>query len=63
MDQGSTMATPLALQSSVLTREMTYPLEIDLSSLGFQHRLGQLLSRYMSVCKFLLAVVYDFEFQ
>lgn len=63
MNQGSTMATPQALHSSVLTREMIYPLNIDLSSLDFQHRLGHLLSRYMSACKFPLVVVYGFIFQ
>ena len=46
------MFHPSALDSSVLTQEMIYPLNIDLSSLDFQQRLGHLLSRYMSVCMF-----------
>lgn len=49
---GSTMFTPRTLHSSALTQDMIYPLNIDLSSLDFQQRLGHLLSRYMSVCRF-----------
>jgi hypothetical protein len=48
----STMFNPRALHSSGLTREMIYPLNIDLSSLDFQQRLEHLLSRYMRVCRF-----------
>lgn len=52
MSGGSTMSTPRTLHSSALTHEMIYPLNIDLSSLDFQQRLGHLLSRYMSVCRY-----------
>ena len=52
MSGGSTMSTPRTLHSSALTHDMIYPLNIDLSSLDFQQRLGHLLSRYMSVCRY-----------
>ena len=51
MSEGPNMLIPRALHSSALTQDMIYPLNIDLSSLDFQHRLGHLLSRYMRVCK------------
>lgn len=59
MSGGYNMLTPSALHSSALTRDMIYPLNIDLSSLDFQQRLGHLLSRYMSVCRFILP--WDFQ--
>lgn len=46
------MFTPSALDGSVLTENMVFPLNIDLSTLDFKQRLGGLLSRYMPVCKF-----------
>lgn len=35
-----------------MTQEMFYPLSIDISSVEFQQRLGHLIARYLSVCKF-----------
>lgn len=40
-----------ANQTSYLFREMYYPLSVDLDSLEFRERLGQLISRYLRVCK------------
>lgn len=40
-----------ANQTSSLFREMYYPLSVDLDSLEFRERLGQLISRYLRVCK------------
>lgn len=40
-----------ANQPSSLFREMYYPLSVDLDSLEFRERLGQLISRYLRVCK------------
>lgn len=44
---------PSRVQESVaMTQEMFYPLSIDISSVEFQQRLGHLIARYLSVCKF-----------
>ena len=40
-----------ANQTSSLFQEMYYPLSVDLDSLEFRERLGQLISRYLRVCK------------
>lgn len=46
-----------ANQTSSLFQEMYYPLSVDLDSLEFRERLGQLISRYLRVCKsFFLAL-------
>lgn len=52
MRGGLDTLTPIALDRSVLTQNMIYPLNIDLSSLDIQQRLSHLLSRYMRVCMF-----------
>lgn len=40
-----------ANQTPSLFQEMYYPLSVDLDSLEFRERLGQLISRYLRVCK------------
>lgn len=52
---GPNMSTSSALDGSVLTQNMIYPLNIDLRSLDFQQRLDGLLTNYMRECTFLLS--------